>query len=238
MNGLFLFISLSLFISSGISFIVASYKNPGYVEVSDNMLEMYEKYKPDYICPYCKCKKIKTTRHCQHCKRCVKVINIQKFDHHCPWIHNCVGENNKNIFIVFLLLFTIDLIFHTALGILDYFDTYKQAHVLLPDIPTNHDEAALLVSCLCGFTLLIVLPVVYVQIGNILKGKTTYERFGFGLTSKDSKISDTQSMLLGNENDWESWRTQNYSDFGTSSCCVKKTKVAEKKINLSSQNTI
>lgn len=73
MNGLFLFISLSLFASSGISFILAGCKDPGYVEISTNVLEMYEKYKPDYICPYCNCKKIKTTRHCQHCKRCVKV---------------------------------------------------------------------------------------------------------------------------------------------------------------------
>jgi hypothetical protein len=75
MNRFFAIISLVLFITSSISFIIASKKDPGYVIKNKEALLLYSKYKPDYICPYCICKKLKTTRHCQHCKRCVKVTH-------------------------------------------------------------------------------------------------------------------------------------------------------------------
>lgn len=65
-----------------------STKDPGYVLKDSNvsLLDLYEKYNPDYVCPYCEVRRTQDVKHCQNCSKCVK-----KFDHHCPWIHNCVG---------------------------------------------------------------------------------------------------------------------------------------------------
>jgi hypothetical protein len=37
-------------------------------------------------------------RHCLDCGRCVST-----FDHHCPWINNCIGEKNKLHLLLFLV---------------------------------------------------------------------------------------------------------------------------------------
>ncbi|XP_064435752.1 palmitoyltransferase ZDHHC12 isoform X1 [Mirounga angustirostris] len=38
-------------------------------------------------------------RHCRDCRRCVR-----RFDHHCPWMENCVGERNHPLFVAYLAL--------------------------------------------------------------------------------------------------------------------------------------
>ncbi|XP_077334809.1 palmitoyltransferase ZDHHC12 isoform X2 [Lithobates pipiens] len=38
-------------------------------------------------------------RHCKSCNRCVR-----RYDHHCPWIENCVGEKNHRVFMLYLVV--------------------------------------------------------------------------------------------------------------------------------------
>ncbi|XP_047624552.1 palmitoyltransferase ZDHHC12 isoform X2 [Phacochoerus africanus] len=38
-------------------------------------------------------------RHCRECRRCVR-----RYDHHCPWMENCVGERNHPLFVAYLAL--------------------------------------------------------------------------------------------------------------------------------------
>ena len=82
------FFALSLFL-----FETVSIMDPGYVTKQENrdFSYLYRKYNPDYVCAYCETKRNKSVQHCQHCNRCVKVPSRQHFDHHCPWLNNCVG---------------------------------------------------------------------------------------------------------------------------------------------------
>ena len=49
------------------------------------------------ICKYCNEVKPLRTHHCSICDICVL-----KMDHHCPWINNCIGQNNQRYFLLFL----------------------------------------------------------------------------------------------------------------------------------------
>ncbi|KAF8560964.1 hypothetical protein P879_06973 [Paragonimus westermani] len=54
---------------------------------------------PIRFCKHCLLEQPLRCRHCPDCNRCVI-----KFDHHCPWISNCIGERNHSSFVVFLTL--------------------------------------------------------------------------------------------------------------------------------------
>ena len=50
------------------------------------------------LCPECRVIKIPRSRHCNVCGVCT-----ERFDHHCPWVHTCVGRRNHFYFYMFLL---------------------------------------------------------------------------------------------------------------------------------------
>ena len=106
-----------LIISLLIFFYITNKSDPGFVEPKDNLtwLEMVESKKNiNEYCPYCRIKKTNKIKHCHLCKKCVK-----GFDHHCNWIDNCVGENNKNRFLIFVTLTFVNLLFNLFVGFID-----------------------------------------------------------------------------------------------------------------------
>ena len=207
---------------SGLLFTIICWKDPGYVKHADNLLDLYEKYRPEYICPYCKVKKGKNTKHCQHCNHCIKVRFKKDFDHHCPWIRNCVGKENKKLFLAFISCTCLDYFFHAVLGLFDYASISEQKKLTIIESP----EFSLMISIFCALCLIFVLPICIVQVTNFIKGTTTHKRFAYHISTVSSDLSeesDTRSMLLKETDDSMPESVKNsknmYENDDTSSSC-------------------
>lgn len=57
------------------------------------------------FCAECKRKINDRMFHCYICNTC-----IHRYDHHCPWINNCVGARNVGKFTFFLFVLLVGLI--------------------------------------------------------------------------------------------------------------------------------
>jgi len=90
-------------------FFVASCSNPGVLKPDPKkpFIELVRDVNPADLCAECKVIRSARSRHCTICNRCV-----ERFDHHCPWVNNCVGIKNHNAFLFFLLTIWIKIIFH------------------------------------------------------------------------------------------------------------------------------
>lgn len=63
--------------------------------------------------------KPRRSKHCEVCKICVRV-----YDHHCPWINNCVGCGNLKYFIWFLLGLWLAMVDLIAMIVMHFEDEY------------------------------------------------------------------------------------------------------------------
>ncbi|OMJ72289.1 hypothetical protein SteCoe_29310 [Stentor coeruleus] len=199
---------LAVNLLSFVMLFVVSFKDPGYVKEKMQIPELYSKIKPDFICPYCSSKKLYNTIHCHHCQRCVN-----KFDHHCPWINNCVGAGNQKIFIFFIFVLIIDLSISMALGLMLYIHFSIGYDHYIPKIYHNQ-YINLGIFAVCAIVLILIFPIFYIQICNLFDNKTSREKysdrrntFNSMSSSRSIYIRDSLDLTYYSKKDENSERT-------------------------------
>ena len=72
---------------------------PGIVknDSSISLVDLLDEFDVREVCPTCKVIILPRSRHCNICNICV-----DRFDHHCQWMNNCVGSRNHCYFLVFV----------------------------------------------------------------------------------------------------------------------------------------
>ncbi|CAO3648506.1 unnamed protein product [Cunninghamella echinulata] len=150
------FIFLVSFIIAMSTFYKAVLIDPGFLnnqlsfdEQREIIMNLADEYKLDqrHFCITCMAKKPLRSKHCKRCGRCVA-----KFDHHCPWIFNCIGLKNHRYFIMFLISMEICIISFITLTY-RYLDDYSST---IPSTSLNEskvDDDETYLKCNLGTTI-------------------------------------------------------------------------------------
>ncbi|XP_026369899.1 palmitoyltransferase ZDHHC12 isoform X4 [Ursus arctos] len=142
---------LLLVLGSLLLYLAVSLMDPGYVnvqpqpqeEAKEEQTAMVPQAIPLRRCRYCLVLQPLRARHCRECRRCVR-----RYDHHCPWMENCVGERNHPLFVAYLALQLVVLLWGLYLACLGP-HLYPALQVWPPFLPALGAVAAIQRAAVC-----------------------------------------------------------------------------------------
>ncbi|XP_049849501.1 palmitoyltransferase ZDHHC18-like isoform X1 [Schistocerca gregaria] len=124
----------------------------------------------DYQCKYCDtCNLYRPVRavHCGACNSC-----IEKFDHHCPWIGNCIGARNYKYFIMFLFAALLNTVYVQLTSLTELLYRVHLSEFRL----AVRNPSSLIIVIYCTVCELVILTLLGYHLRLIYLGVTTNEQ--------------------------------------------------------------